>query len=119
LGLVFVLGLDRATVQALGAWITIDQFDDSHVGSIAKADTRLQHAGVAAGPGLVPVGQSAEQLGDDDVVAEFGIGQPLVGKTTLLAKRYKLLGDWTKLLGLWQGRRDLLVLEQRMRQVLP
>src|SRR5690606_7651333 len=57
------LGGDALPVGlALGLGVAVDQLDDRHGRGVAVAEARLDDAGIAARPVLVPLGQRREEL---------------------------------------------------------
>ena len=115
MGLVGFAGfvLRRAGIEALRRRVAIDKLDDGHGRGVAVAETRFQHARLAAGPGRVTGSKRIEQLRHHRLVPDAGEGEAARMQIAALGKRNQPIGRPPELLGLGQGRRDLLVLDQR------
>ncbi len=108
----------RAGIRALGGGIAVHELDDRHRGGIAVAEAGLQHAGVAARTTLVAVGQNGQQLGPP-ALRPGGRDELAAGmEAAALAESDQLLDDRTQVLRLRQSGLDLLMLDQRLSQIL-
>src|ERR1700727_3728309 len=110
-------GLHGAGVLALGLNVAIDELDHRHGGIVAGAEPRLHDPRIAAIPILVARTQHVDQLLDQIGVAQARNREPTRVQVAALAKRYQLFDHRAKVFGLWQGGRDLLVLDERLRHI--
>ena len=102
----------RGPKSALGVEVAIDQFDERHRRVVAIAETGLDNAGVAAGPISIALGQCRQQLSASFSSPNWRSPPPRM-QPAALAERDQPLDDRPQILGLWQGRADLLMLDQR------
>ena len=118
LGFALFLGPARAGILALGFGVAVDQLDQRHRGIVAIAIAGLDDAGVAAGAVRVTLRQGRHQLVGQPGILQRGDRAAAVGEAAMLAERDQPLDERAQILGLWQGRPDLLVLDQRGGEVL-
>src|SRR5271163_575740 len=106
-----------AGILALGLDVAVDELNHRHRGVVALTETSLHDAGIPAIAGLVARAEDIDQLLDQIRVAQAGDGDAAGVQVALLAERHQLLDDRTQVLGFRQRRRDLLVLDQRLRHI--
>jgi hypothetical protein len=116
-GLFEFLGEDRTRILALGRNVAVDEFDDRDRRGVRSAEAGLDDAGVAAVAVRVARGENVEQLGQLGIVKQAGVGQTAVRQAAALGQRDQLLEVGTQFAGLGGGRGNLLVLDQRGREI--
>ena len=109
--------LNRPAIQTLGVDIAVDQFDHRHVGGVSITNASFQHPAIAARAAFVTFRQRREQFRYDHIVAQPRMRQPAIRQPAFLAQCDQLLRHWAEFLRLGQRGRDLLMLQQSMRQV--
>src|SRR5438477_4717958 len=107
----------RPGIKALGIHVAIDEFDHRARCRVAMAETRLENPRIAAIALGIALGQHIEELLDLGLIADLGDRLATCREIALLAERYHLLDHRTQILGLWQRANDLLMLDQRCRQI--
>ena len=106
-----------AILFAFDGGVAVDELDHGARRAVAVAEAGLQHARIAAGSVLVPGGQSVEQLLGHVLVAQTARSKAARVEVAALGKRDVLVHHALQVLGLGQGRHDLLVTDEGCRQV--
>src|SRR5690606_37840539 len=113
LRLLLLAGSDAGSVVlALGIRIAIDELDDGSRCAVAETESRLQHAGISASSILVTGTEHIEQLLGHLFIAEPRRRKPARVEIAALCERDVLVHHAPQVLGLRQGRHDLLVADE-------
>ncbi len=109
--------LARTGILAAGLDVAIDELDHGHRGVVTLAEAGLHDAAIAARTALVARAEHGEELLDHVGIAQLRHGETPGVNAVDAAERDQLLHHRAQILGLRQGRDDLLVLEQSDRHV--
>ena len=105
-------GQTLAIRSALGFRITINKLDHRERRVVPMTETSLQNPRISALTILVAIAKHGKQLLNQIVFLERRRGLPASCEIALLAEGDQLIDHRAKLLGLGQGRRDLLMTDQ-------